>query len=334
MLERLAGHEYYCFLNGFSGYFQIPIAPEDQEKTTFTCPYGTFAYKRMPFGLCNAPAAFQRCMIAIFHELIEDSMEVFMDDFLVFGSSFDHCLKNLKKMLKRCKETNLVLNWEKMSLHDLEKLTKVEIRDLFPEEQLMAIFDKNNEPCMLIKSYEDAWPEMRQHKFFDNVTTDHPEDIMASSLQIVYGKACHLLVELEHKTYWAIKNCNMDLTKAGENWFLQINELDEMRLDAYESSITYKERTKRWHDKRIKSPINYEKGDKVLLFNSRLRLFPRKLKSRWYGPFSVSKDMKNKAIELHDEEGSKFIINKQRVKPYQKNLLDTNKYDVVTLGDE
>ncbi|GJW59455.1 putative nucleotidyltransferase, ribonuclease H [Tanacetum coccineum] len=113
MLERLAGHEYYCFLDGFSGYFQIPIAPEDQEKTTFTCPYGTFAYKRMPFGLCNAPATFQRCMTAIFHELIEDSMEVFMDDFSVFGSSFDHCLKNLEKMLKRCEETNLVLNWEK-----------------------------------------------------------------------------------------------------------------------------------------------------------------------------------------------------------------------------
>ncbi|GKB60233.1 putative nucleotidyltransferase, ribonuclease H [Tanacetum coccineum] len=113
MLERLAGHEYYCFLDGFSGYFQIPIAPEDQEKTTFTCPYGTFAYKRMPFGLCNAPTTFQRCMTAIFHELIEDSMEVFMDDFSVFGSSFDHCLKNLEKMLKRCEETNLVLNWEK-----------------------------------------------------------------------------------------------------------------------------------------------------------------------------------------------------------------------------
>ncbi|GKE97675.1 retrovirus-related pol polyprotein from transposon 17.6, partial [Tanacetum coccineum] len=94
MLEQLAGHEYYCFLDGFSGYFQILIALEDQEKTTFTCPYRTFSYKRMPFGLCNSPAAFQRCMTTIFHELIEDSMEVFMDDFSVFGSSFDHCLKN------------------------------------------------------------------------------------------------------------------------------------------------------------------------------------------------------------------------------------------------
>nr|GFA53808.1 reverse transcriptase domain-containing protein [Tanacetum cinerariifolium] len=71
MLERPAGNEYYCFLDRFSGYFQIPIDPKDQEKTTFTCPYGTFAYKRMPFGLCNAPRTFQRCMMAIFHDMIE-----------------------------------------------------------------------------------------------------------------------------------------------------------------------------------------------------------------------------------------------------------------------
>ncbi|XP_048611670.1 uncharacterized protein LOC125585969 [Brassica napus] len=81
MLERLANHPYYCFLDGYSGFFQIPIHPNDQEKTTFTCPYGTFAYRRMPFGLCNAPATFQRAMMSIFSDLIEDVMEVFMDDF-------------------------------------------------------------------------------------------------------------------------------------------------------------------------------------------------------------------------------------------------------------
>ena len=113
MLERLSGHKFYCFLDGFSGYFQIPIAPEDQEKTTFTCPYGTFAYRRMPFGLCNAPATFQRCMVAIFHDMIEKTMEVFMDDFSIFGDSYDQCLDNLERMLSRCEETNLALNWEK-----------------------------------------------------------------------------------------------------------------------------------------------------------------------------------------------------------------------------
>ncbi|GKE98861.1 reverse transcriptase domain-containing protein [Tanacetum coccineum] len=85
----------------------------DQEKTTFTCPFGTYAYKRMPFGLCNAPTTFQRCMLAIFHDMIEESVEVFMDDFSVFGNSFDKCLNNLDKMLQRCKDAHLVLNWEK-----------------------------------------------------------------------------------------------------------------------------------------------------------------------------------------------------------------------------
>ncbi|GJU21177.1 reverse transcriptase domain-containing protein [Tanacetum coccineum] len=113
MLGRLAGNEYYCFLNGFSGYFQIPIDPHDQEKTTFTCPYGTFAYRRMPFGLCNAPDTFQRCMMAIFYDMIEKTMEVFMDDFSVFGNSFGNCLSRVDKMFKRCKDTNLCLNWEK-----------------------------------------------------------------------------------------------------------------------------------------------------------------------------------------------------------------------------
>nr|GEW63979.1 hypothetical protein [Tanacetum cinerariifolium] len=113
MLERLAGNQYYCFFDGFSGYFQIPINLKDQEKTTFICPYGTFSYRHMPFGLCNVPGTFQRCMMAIFHGMIEKTMEVFMDDFTVFGNSFQSCLSYLEKMLKRCEDTNLCLNWEK-----------------------------------------------------------------------------------------------------------------------------------------------------------------------------------------------------------------------------
>ncbi|KAM1342673.1 hypothetical protein ACFX2F_006964 [Malus domestica] len=113
MLERLADHSFYCFFYGYSGYNQIVIAPDDQEKTTFTCPSGTFAYRRMPFGLCNAPAMFQRCMVRIFLDFVEKIIEVFMDDFNVFGDSFDGCLDNLTLILKRCIETNLVLNWEK-----------------------------------------------------------------------------------------------------------------------------------------------------------------------------------------------------------------------------
>jgi hypothetical protein len=113
MLERLANHAYFCFLDGYSGFMQILIHPDDQHKTTFTCPYGTFAYRRMPFGLCNAPASFQRCMMAVFLEFIQETVEVFMDDFSVYGKTFVDCLENLDKVFTRCGEVDLVLNWEK-----------------------------------------------------------------------------------------------------------------------------------------------------------------------------------------------------------------------------
>nr|GEV16207.1 hypothetical protein [Tanacetum cinerariifolium] len=183
MLERLAGHEYYCFLDGFSGYFQIPIAPEDQEKTTFTCLYGTFAYKRMPFELCNGPATFQRCMTTIFHELIEDSMEapimiklywslpfeIMCDasDYVVravIGQRIDktfqaHTLRQQNNEQSTRKEFDIEIRDKKgaenlaadhlsrLKNPDLRKLIKAEIRDLFPEERLMEIFYKNDEPC-------------------------------------------------------------------------------------------------------------------------------------------------------------------------------------------
>nr|GFB88963.1 retrovirus-related Pol polyprotein [Tanacetum cinerariifolium] len=103
----------YKKLNEATRKDHFPLPFMDQEKTTFTCPYGTFAYKRMPFGLCNAPGTFQRCMMAIFHDMIEKTMEVFMDDFFVFRNSFSTCLTNLENMLKRCEDTKLALNWEK-----------------------------------------------------------------------------------------------------------------------------------------------------------------------------------------------------------------------------
>ena len=120
MLDKLAGHEYYYFLDGYSGYNQIAIATKDQEKTTFMCPYGTFSFRRMPFGLCNTPGTFQRCMMAIFLDMVEKTIEVFMDDFSVLGSSFDDCLENLRAILVRCEETNLVLNLEKCHYMVLE----------------------------------------------------------------------------------------------------------------------------------------------------------------------------------------------------------------------
>ena len=113
ILEKLSGHNFFCFLDGYSRYNQVNIHPEDQEKTTFTSPVGTYAFRRMPFGLCNAPATFQRCMNALFSDLVGKCLEIFMDDFSVFGESFENCLLNLTNVMKKCIKSNLVLSWEK-----------------------------------------------------------------------------------------------------------------------------------------------------------------------------------------------------------------------------
>jgi hypothetical protein len=113
MLERLVNLSFFYYLDGYSGYHLIPIHPDDQSKATFTCPYGTFIYMRMSFGMCNAPASFQRCMMVILSDLIEKAMEVFRVDFSIYGKTFEECLANLDKVLKRCQMADLVLNWEK-----------------------------------------------------------------------------------------------------------------------------------------------------------------------------------------------------------------------------
>jgi len=145
MLERLAGQSFYCFLDGYSGYNQIVVDPQDMEKTTFTCPFGVFAYRRMPFGLCNAPATFHRCMMTIFADMIEKCIEVFIDDFSVFGASFENCLANLEKVLQHCEESNLVLNWEKCHFMVQEGIVlrhKISRRGIEVDKAKIEVIDK------------------------------------------------------------------------------------------------------------------------------------------------------------------------------------------------
>nr|GFA37988.1 reverse transcriptase domain-containing protein [Tanacetum cinerariifolium] len=422
-------------------------------------------------------------MMFIFHDMIEKTMEVFMEDFLVFGDSFSSCLTNLDKMLKRCGETNLVLNWKKCHFmcrerivlgrkisksgievdrakmdviaklphsttvkgvrsflghagfylrfiqdfskisrpmtHHLEKETPfvfsiecvdafntlkkkfteapilvllkssmLDMRDLLgaimvPISQgkrdrekslkemkclrtlskfvrysmygwveakalptndarvvvkfLKSLFsrfgipraiisDRGNHFCndqftrVMIKygrtvgENRASWSDKLDDALWAFLTA-YKTPIGFTPYKLVYGKSCHLPIELEHGAYWALKHVNFDLKTAGDHRKLQLNELSELCDQAYENSVIYKERTKKFHDSKIKNRI-FNVGDQVLLFNSRLKIFFGKLKTRWSGPFTITQVFSYSTIELSQPNGPNFNVNGHRVKHY------------------
>nr|GEU68442.1 transposon Ty3-I Gag-Pol polyprotein [Tanacetum cinerariifolium] len=212
ILERLAGNKFYCFLDGFSSYFQIPIDPQDQEKT-------------------------------ISHAIIELSLTV------------------------ACPSACVML---------------------------------------LVRSKDDAIWVFR-------IAFKTP--IGCTPYKLVYGKSCHLPIELEHKAYWALKHANFDLKTASDHRKLQLNELNELRDQAYENSLIYKERTKKLYDSKIKNRI-FNVGDQVLLFNSCLKIFSGKLKTHWSGPFTITQVFPYGTVELSQPDGPNFKVNGHRVKHY------------------
>nr|GEV06733.1 reverse transcriptase domain-containing protein [Tanacetum cinerariifolium] len=369
MLERLVGNEFYCFLDGFSGYFQIPINLPDQEKTTFTYPYGTFTYRRIPFGLCNALGTFKRLENPhkdMFEnkdineklpletlgmssqqkkKFFKDVKQYLWDDPCLFRICADQiirqCMHGQKAydILKAChkgptgghhganftakKVFDAGFFWPTIyrDAHNLVKSCdicqrqgKISQRDEMPQSVIQvceifyvwgidfmgsfsAIISDRGVTHHLATAYHPqtsgqvevsnrglnhilertvgenraSWSEKLDDALWA-FRTAYKTPIGCTPYKLVYRKSCHLSIELEHKAYWALKHVNFDLKTAGDHQKLQLNELNELRDQAYENSLIYKEKTKKLHDSKIKNRI-FNVGDRVLLFNSRLTIF-------------------------------------------------------------
>ncbi|GJR50604.1 hypothetical protein Tco_1401125 [Tanacetum coccineum] len=157
--------------------------------------------------------------------------------------------------------------------------------------------------------------------------------IGCTPFRLVYGKSCHLHAEIKHNAYWAFKQCNMDLTAAAKKHFMELNELMELIDKAYENTRIYKERTKKWHDSRLRGDKNFKEGDKVLIFNSRFKIHPGKLKSKWYDPCVVKSMHPYETIEIIDKNGVNFKVNGHRLKKYHDGYNNVEEKEVVELDD-
>nr|GEV12853.1 hypothetical protein [Tanacetum cinerariifolium] len=264
---------------------------------------------------------FQRCMMAIFHDMIGKTMKVFMDDFLVFVDSFSSCLSHL---VTKGIDFMGPFSSSRGNRFGTPRAIISDRGTYFCNEKFAKVMSKENR-ISRSKKLEHALLAFR---------TAYKTPIGCTPYKLVYRKSFHLPIELEHKAYWALKHVNFDLKTTGDHLKLQLNELNELRDKAYENSLIYKEKTKKLHDSKMKNRI-FSVGDRVLLFNSCLKIFSGKLKTHWFGPFTITQVFPYGTIELSQPEGLNFKVNGHQVKNYfGGDVPQLSGFTSITLDDQ
>nr|GEW72882.1 reverse transcriptase domain-containing protein [Tanacetum cinerariifolium] len=234
--------------------------------------------------------------MAIFHDMIEKTMEVFMDDFSIFRNSFQSCLAHLEKMLKRCEDTNLCLNWEKSHFMVKEGIIlghKISKKDIEVDKAKVDVITKLPHPTTVkvIDTNED-----------ENLATDHLSRLENPHQNVLDPKEINESFPLETLNLVSIRG------NSSTSWFADF-------ANYHAGNFVVKEKTKRLHDSKFKDRV-FNISDRVLLFNSRLKIFSGILKSRWSGPFTISHVFPYGTVELSQPDGPNFKVNGHRLKHY------------------
>ncbi|GKA66827.1 reverse transcriptase domain-containing protein [Tanacetum coccineum] len=298
----------HCVPNYGCYYSQSPINDEmTQEKNKHSHVLSeTYAYRQNAFrNYVNAHANSKGCMLAIFHY-----MDRRISSISIHGCQFSASLAVAREFASS-------------GLLEIALRYRIIVSSLIvnriPRIGILSMYFGNLLYGVEQRKLDDALWAFRTAYKTPTGTTPY---------KLIYGKNCHLPFEIEHRAYWALKNCNPDLIAAGEKRMFQLHELDELRYQAYENSRLYKERTKVWHDRKLRMRKEFKQGNKVLLFHSKYKFKQPKLRSRWLGPYVVKHQYPSGYVELYGKDGKTFIVNGHRLKLYHEE--DNNSREAVT----